>query len=389
MNARKWCILFVSLIILCLIVIMGTNYIVDPFGYFRGQDGKSDILDDDFYMREIKAEHILHYSDQYDAYLIGGSKAGALRTGKLKELDGYNYYNDWVLSGNFQDYYYNAKFILENAHPKKIILNISTTEFKTYDRENLGDIYAIPAIVKGTSKVPEIFHFLFKNLDYSIDELTKDRSGFFNNYETGERNLTKYYQLLNANPDTYYDTYMKEESSKYLNFLTTEETPDKDKVMSLCFDDLERIKAKCDHRGVEFQVIMSPVFVGEMIRFEGDDYYIMLTKIANLTGGFWCFSNFSDYNLNPFNFYNTTHYFYETGDLMIDIINGKVKDSDFGQYITPDNVADYIKERKERYENIRQYYKENQALPLHSFDDESVINKSSIQNLTVQKQMDK
>ena len=111
MNAKKWTISFVSLIALCLVVIMAANYFIDPFGYFRAQGGDCYTLNERYYLREIKAQHLKNFSDQYDAYVIGGSKAGALRTEKLKELDGYNYYNCWQLSGNFQDYYYYTKFV--------------------------------------------------------------------------------------------------------------------------------------------------------------------------------------------------------------------------------------------------------------------------------------
>ena len=111
MKAKKWAILFTGAVILCLAVIVLTNYLVDPFGYFRAQGGEYQELNEDYYLREIKAERIQNYSDEYDAYLIGGSKAGALSTKKLKELDGYNYYNCWQLSGNFQDYYYYSKYI--------------------------------------------------------------------------------------------------------------------------------------------------------------------------------------------------------------------------------------------------------------------------------------
>ena len=91
---------------------------------FRSQSGDCYDLDENDYLREQKAEHIKHFSDQYDAYLIGGSKAGALRTDKLKELDGYNYYNCWVLSGNFQDYEAYTKYIVEHTKAKKVLLQI-------------------------------------------------------------------------------------------------------------------------------------------------------------------------------------------------------------------------------------------------------------------------
>ena len=127
MTTKKWCISFVCIILAALLFIMSVNYFYDPYGYFRSQSGDCYDLDENDYLREQKAEHIKHISDQYDAYLIGGSKAGALRTDKLKELDGYNYYNCWVLSGNFQDYEAYTKYIVEHKKAKKVLLQISNS----------------------------------------------------------------------------------------------------------------------------------------------------------------------------------------------------------------------------------------------------------------------
>ena len=146
MTTKKWCISFVCIILAALLFIMGVNYFYDPYGYFRSQSGDCYDLDENDYLREQKAEHIKHFSDQYDAYLIGGSKAGALRTDKLKELDGYNYYNCWVLSGNFQDYEAYTKYIVEHTKAKKVLLQISTSEIKQFDRESRGAIYETPAM---------------------------------------------------------------------------------------------------------------------------------------------------------------------------------------------------------------------------------------------------
>ena len=157
MTTKKWCISFLCLILAALATIMGINYFVDPYGYFRSQDGDCYELDENDYLRELKAEHIKHFSDRYEAYLIGGSKAGALRTDKLKELDGYNYYNCWVMSGNFQDYEAYTEYIVKNTKAKKILLQISTSEIKQFDRESRGAIYETPAMREKPYQILQLF----------------------------------------------------------------------------------------------------------------------------------------------------------------------------------------------------------------------------------------
>lgn len=373
MSAKKWTVSFTLLILLCLLFIMGTNYFVDPFGYFRAQGGNDYSLDESYYLREIKAQQIKNHASDYDAYLIGGSKAGAIRTEKLQEMNGYRYYNAWVLSGNFQDYYYYTKYVIDNCNPKKILLHISSSEIKSYDREDAGDMYVIPAEIMGTSKTEEAFEFLFKNLSASVDELKRDftKEPLYPMYPSGERNLKKYYSYMKEHTDSYYDfLFTKNELQKGYNVLE-QGAPDKTKVVTLSIDRLKEIKKLCDKKNIEFQVIIGSVFIGELVGLEGESFYSYLEQIVQITGGVWNFNTYNDFALNPYNYYNVYHYNYETADLMIDTIMGKESPKDFGIYLTMDNIGSYINSRREKMKDIRNYYKKTGTLPLQSFHDSS------------------
>lgn len=119
MNSKKWIgsfLVMLSLFFICLVV---ANYIVDPFGYFRAMKGDYFEYNEEMYARDIKAEYIKKHGREYNAYLIGGSKAGAIDTKKLSEIDGYKYYNSWIISGNFREYKNYTKFIIDNTDVKK------------------------------------------------------------------------------------------------------------------------------------------------------------------------------------------------------------------------------------------------------------------------------
>ena len=103
-SSKRWVITFVILMICVLAFIASVNYFVDPYGYFRFQGGNYFELNDDYYTRVLKAERIENYSDDYDAYIIGGSKASGIRADRMHEIDGYNYYNSYIQSGNFDEY---------------------------------------------------------------------------------------------------------------------------------------------------------------------------------------------------------------------------------------------------------------------------------------------
>ncbi len=384
MRIKTWCIIFISLILLCLLFITGVNIFVDPVGYFRSQSGEWVYQNDNsYYMRELKAEYILHHPEEYDAFVIGGSKAGSLRSKKLMEMDGHKYFNTWVLSGNFQDYYYNTKFVIEHAHPKKILFHISTSEFRLYEREQLGSIYELPAIISGESKSKETLGFLFQNLSVSWDEINADKSERPISFPTGEYNLSRYYKAFKKDPDNYYRKYMEKDTVKYGNRLLTGKAQSKASVIDKCLDDLQKIKDLCDINKIELQVVMAPLFIAEIARYENKHIYSAILRIAEITGGFWCFSHITDYSLNPANFYNAFHYYYEMGDIMIDTMSGKPDEYNFGVYVTPENAADYIKDRKERFEEIKEYYRKNKKLPLLPYEHESTINRERKENINI------
>lgn len=378
MSTKKWTLWFVFLIVLCLVFIAGANFIVDPYGYFAARKGENYEMDEEDYLREQKAEHIKYHADEYDAYLVGGSKAGAIHSDKLSEIDGYRYYNCWLLSGNFEDYYNYSKYIIETAHPKKILLHISTSEIAQFDREAKGDIYELPAVMSGESKTAEVFQFLFKNLSVSWETITNQET-FYPVTKTGERNLTKYYSYYrdHRDRDEYYNYLMKKQVDPYLPRLING-TKDKTDLVNSNLNYLKQIKKLCDKNGVELQVFLSTLFIGEMVGYEGNSFYNWLSQMVEITGGLWCFNNYNELVYNPFNYYNARHYYYELGDLMIERMSGKADShSDFGIYLTRENISEEIARRKKETDKIRDYYKTTGTIPLSDYDDDSNLTKDS------------
>lgn len=161
MTAKRWTISFAIIIIIVLTGIAILNIVVDPYGYFDGIDGVNKNIHDNSYIRVFKANHIKKYGNNYDAYLIGGSKGGCYTSDKLKELDGYNYYNTFITCGNFQEYYIFADYIINQTDAKKIILNLSGFECLFDVRTGLKQ--ETPAILTDKSEMAEFINFLFKN----------------------------------------------------------------------------------------------------------------------------------------------------------------------------------------------------------------------------------
>ena len=318
MTSKKWTISFVVIILILLLGIAILNVVVDPYGYFDGIDGKNKNIHDNSYIRVFKANHIKRYGNNYDAYLIGGSKGGCYTSEMLKKLDGYNYYNTFITCGNYEEYYIFAKYIIDNTDVKKIVLNLSGFEGLFDVRTGLKQ--ETPAILTDENEIGEFISFLFKNPSTSINEIIKS-TATDRQLDDGSRNLARYYEKRSENPEKYVQEKVIYALNKDMDLLT-------EKISTRNFssipNDLKYVRQivnLCKENDVELLVINSPTPLTSRQDYECEVYWNFLAQLAQITD-FWDFTSLNDINLNPYNFYDDAHAFYEVNDFVIDTIMG-------------------------------------------------------------------
>lgn len=380
-NFKKWSIGFFALILLVFVFIVGMNYFVDPMGYFAYRGGDYNKLgdipvSDTNYARFFKAEHVKNFGDQYEGYIIGGSKAGTYHTEGLKEIDGYNYYNMFATAGNMDEYYQVAKYIVENTNVKKIILNISGGEVRRLSSEHLGDIFKIPAAIRGESEALEYIDFMLKDVTVSIEQVSKELKNknkevkVYPNAVDGSRNLIKYYENKKKDPSAFTSKYVTKDLDKKIKKLFTKPT-NRDTYQTI-LETIRNIKSLCDDNEVELLVIMAPAFIAEMSEHDGPAYWQYMYDVFSITD-VWDFSGYHDIDLNPYNFYNSDHFFFEVFDLMVDTMNGTRSYDGFGTFVTKENAYEHIEQRKADYYRLKKEYEETGTVKLDGYDDASRI----------------
>ena len=380
MKYKKWAVGFLVFVLAVFGFICGMNYFVDPFGYFAFRGGSYDTLgtievNDNNYSRFFKAEHVKNYQDEYDAYIIGGSKAGTYLADKMSEIDGYRYYNMFSTVGNFNEYYLNTKYLVENTNVKKIVLNISGGEVRRFEAEHVGDLYKVPALISGKSQAMEFIDFLLKDVTVSLEELKekgkeKGNQTLYPEIVDGARNLEKYYLRSDENPQKFTEKYVTNKIDKHLKTLFTK--PSERPYYEENLNAFKMIKKVCDENNVELMVIIAPSFIGEISEHESEDYWQFLYDIISVSD-VWDFSGYNDIDLNPYNFYNEGHFFYEVYELMVDTIKGTRSYEGFGTYVTKRNAYEHIEERKNDYNKLKKEYEETGTVKLGGFDDASRI----------------
>lgn len=374
MKSKHWLILFFVLLFAGMAGYMAINYCVNPLGYFTVEKG-TDYYQPDQYVRAIKSKYIAQNDDQIDAVIIGGSKAGALNTELLTEYTGKNYYNFYFNVGNFSDYQTYIEYLVEHSYVSEITLHLSSFEID-YFKAGSSNTMQVPAIVSGNiwDQVTETLSYLLTD----IQTLKKNYKKIMKwNLETldltavGEKNRVSHYRKFAADPDGYTEKNVTKNLNSYLKKMFKQVASTRP-----AYDDnlnaLRKIKKLCDENDVTLKVVIGASFLGERDTYECNRYYAYLKELVSITD-VWDFSSFSNINLNPYNFINRKHYNTAVGDLMINTMYGKDSYDGFGIYLTPDNIDDYLKERKADFERLKEEFETTGTIALPGMEDDSYI----------------
>ena len=372
-KSKKWLALFFGLLLAGIVLFMAINFTVDPAGYFTVERGAEEVSANG-YTRAAKSKYISKHADEYNAAVLGGSKAGVLDTELLSGYSGKNYYNFYIAYGCFSDFLTYARYLVNEVGVEEITLHISSIEVQKYSRADENEIYEVPAVVNGT--LPELIlenlNYLCRDITSSIDAVFDDNlSQGMDSIVTGERNYSYAYSLMEQDREAYKNEYVLTRMKKRLANLFDGDDPSIPAV-----DDnitaLKKIKKLCDKNDVKLNVVIGPTFLTEIPLFEGGEYYDYLREIVEITD-VWDFSGFTQYNLNPYNFVNEGHYNNTVADLMVKTMYEGEQKEGFGVLLTKDTIEEYLAARIGAYETLEKEYEATGTIALYDMEHESYI----------------
>lgn len=379
MSNRNWMRgMIIATVICCLLMIL-FNYKFDKYDYFSALHAEIDYVkgaETNSYYRLIKPNYVIRNVDEYNAVVIGGSKAGALETDVLNEVTGLNFYNSYFTCGCFRDYLAYTQFYLENMELEEVVLHISSFEICSYEPDLEGMVYNLPVLVSEGKKtsISEFLSFSTVNTLFNIKDFAKelvigsDEEKGPGNVLTGYRDLSNYYEDEQRELS---ESVIMEQYDVAIEKLCTQT----DRNYSAYSDNivaLRDIKRMCDEKGVRLTVIIGASFIGEKYQFEGEEFYQYLADMVAITD-IYDFGGFYDVNQNPYNFYNPEHYYYEVGEEMIRIVYGDKQNEKFGTLLTKNNIYEYLGERRSQYNAIIDEYNHTGTVKLYDYEDASNI----------------
>jgi hypothetical protein len=351
-------------------VIIGTNYVLDPYGYFLntqyGQSGFEGVS-----VRNAKIRYIKENLDVYTGFIIGGSRTGALDPMLVSENTGLSFYNFCFPFGYQEDYEMLVDFIIAHTPARHIILQLNGQEMQNTKRE-FEHLYALDS--KISSKIDELKTILLYDCTVNLFNFVLKRSAYIPRVKSN--GMIEY--IGQYNPSEVASLGFAEKTiaplfqSRY-QFIFVEKSIYDFAGMKFVFDSLSRIRQKCEKNDIKLTVLLAPSAVPVLAKTEAPLYWDYLCNMAVITD-FYNFNGYASYNFNPFNFVDEAHYRKEIGDKMLRVIfDQEPVADDWGVLLSKDNIGAYLERRKARYFTLKKNYEEKGSIPLGTMNDASFI----------------
>ena len=336
MTLKKWLALFLGSAVLAALLFGGFNAAVDPFGVFGDRFIGWWSYNMTQNPRTAKIGWLDVHHAEYDSYIIGSSKTSSFPTELLNQYTGGRFYNLFSYGGDLYDAEMTVNYVLENYDAKRIIVNVGIPELMAFNVEDDPIKGNLHAKVDGSSLLAFYGKYLFAHPQYAVDKL---------------RALPDFTDWVNPNqvfvPAT--GTYDKrardiepigdlgEYLALYPAFEQTQKGHDSLPAVEACLASIGRIRAACEAAGVEFTLVISPMYQHDLARYDNED----LARFLEGVGEAWDFSGYHSVSGEPRYFYDIAHHRNAVGAMMLARIFGDDSiyvPEDFGVFIDDGEV---------------------------------------------------
>ncbi|MBR5252326.1 MAG: polysaccharide deacetylase family protein [Clostridia bacterium] len=342
MTSGKWLIMFFSTVLLIAILLCGFNILTDPFGIFGDP-----IMDWYSYNitnnpRAAKIAYLDEHYSEYDSYIIGCSSTSSFPVDAFHEYLDAKFYNLIMYGADMLDVEQTVDYIIENYTVENIVLNVYIDNGVYYADEPNKYTHSMHPNVDGTSKLEYYGRYLFLNPEYGISKIKayKEQTWLSQSYnifdtETGAYDKRRRdVEPISSLEDYYkaYPVFADYPTASYAMPYTSE-----------CMESIANIVKACEDNGVNLIVVTAPVYADWLKYFSMDDVKNFYTSLAEVTD-FWDFS-YSSVSFEERYFYDSTHFRNNVGYMAAAKIfddNSIYIPSDFGYYVTAENVNDYM-----------------------------------------------
>jgi len=338
---RKW--LFSALgILLGSVGLVGlTNYILDPYGLLR-KDFSYQFVEPN--KNFIKIRFITQNPDRYDAFLFGSSRVNSI---DVRRIQGYKCYNVHYSGGLPRDHLDNIRYLLKKRVKIRLIL-IGLDDFSFREdpdarlRQPLR--YPYPPVLN-QHPFPYYLRTFFSFQDWEImqevwrgyrKKLFKkggENATCYELFDTGQMFFDQVDRQIEDNPEKHRN------DPKFLQRVVRSGNH-----LQAAIADLKEIVRLAQAHRVRLVLFINPGHKNVFLD-SGEDFDQFKRALSHLSG-FYDFSGLNSVTTDNYNYYETSHFRRNVGDLVIArIFNDRSINvpEDFGQWVTAENIDLHLK----------------------------------------------
>lgn len=343
MNYKKFCIIFLTLIIIIFSFIVTVNYYFDFYAVFNQNKDYYVTVND----RYAKVEYILGNKEKYNTFIWGSS-----RVQKMDPLIlGKEAYNMGAVAGLPDDCLRDLKIFLNNGvNIKTIYLGIDSFSYKNDYKYEIQGINRNPYTENYIDRIRYLIEVAFKIPDFKCikERLNSDTDKLGKNYltTTGKFLVPEYVEKgINKSIEEY--VYDKKFEKPHID----EDREHIDYTISV----IKEIKTICDVNDINFKVFFNPVHITTYLNDDiklSNRFKRELVKITD----FYDFNYINFVTINNYFWYETSHPRYFVCDWELKVITNQYDKNipeDFGHLITKENIDYYCN----KYIIDREYFK--------------------------------
>ncbi len=303
---KKFVIKTLIFALFCALVSVLFPLAVDPYNVFHVSDIRDNGVEPNKHY--IKMEYLMNNETNFDAYLFGSSRVGALHSEKLK---GVNCYNMTYSEGLPIEHLENVRSLLNAGKKiKKVYIGVDVASYTNAHEDHLVDPIRMPyeyiednpldfyRTYFDPAKAFRALPTIMKN------EADPDYADIFYN---------KGWAIDYDAPNMACDAYVEN---------TIEDGNDWEAEMKIELDAIRELKKLCDENGAELVVIVLPmheVTYKNSLNYGFKDFLNGLSEITS----YYDFSGLNRITQATENYIDPSHFNAHVGDLIIDVLNGE------------------------------------------------------------------
>lgn len=300
---------------------------IDPYNVFHAAAIRDNGIEPN--KNYIKMKYILEHPDEFDSYIFGSSRVGALHPEKM---EGLHCYNMTYSMGLPQDHLKNIRTMVKHGVcPKRIYIGVDSISY-TMDKDiHKKFLYQYPY----EKSIRNPLGFWIPYLDVSM---VLDSMKTMSQYQKKENFTDIFYQ---------YGWSVDYGSPKNTDYLAEGPFIGTDDYMDEVLQAISDIKQICEENQMELVLFINPMHhLTYEVSVEAN-WYVFLKRLSEITD-YYNFSGLNEVTTDDYCYVDTSHYIGEVGDLMIERMLSRTDTQErygesFGYYVTKENCDGLLK----------------------------------------------